>query len=526
MPSTAAADATPTPATPEGPTERLSFVRLGIVVLIVLAVGVVAFGGVQRAVANERPRAKSWNVPYVDVTLTPTYQFQDPEENPARDVALGFVVADPDDPCTPTWGGYYGLDAAGDELELDRRIAQLRSAGGDVMISFGGQANEELAFACTDQDALEAAYREVIERYDATTIDLDIEGPAVDDRASIERRATALGSVQEQLEADGHELDVWLTLPVTPDGLTDAGLGVVEGTLNGGLDLLGVNLMTMNYGDGDAADDMLSASQDAVDATATQLRRLYQQLDMTMNETERWQRIGATPMIGQNDVEGEVFTLADAEAFAAFARERGLGRVSTWSLNRDRSCGPTFRDVAVHSNTCSGVEQEPLAFSKIFSSLPGRAPAAGDADSVTIPDQSPTQVDPTTSPFPVWRPTAQYVEGYKVVWKGTVYQAKWFNQGVDPSSRTGAEWESPWALIGPVGPNDAPMTLTTVPPGSMPEWDPTTLYQKGAVVAFDGLPYAARWTNEGMAPSTQFPVGPDSAWEPQFTVPGEPEPTS
>ncbi|MHB1139649.1 MAG: chitinase, partial [Microthrixaceae bacterium] len=228
----------------------------------------------------------------------------------------------------------------------------------------------------------------------------------------------------------------------------------------------------------------------------------------------------------QNDIDGEVFTLEDAEAFATFARDRGLGRVSTWSLNRDRSCGATFRDVAVHSNTCSGVEQDPLAFSKVFSSLPGRAPAAGDSDSVTIPDQLPTQVDPVDSPFPVWRPTAQYVEGYKVVWKGTVYQAKWFNQGTDPSAQTAAEWESPWALIGPVGPDDTAPTIETVPPGSMPAWDPVTLYQKGTSVSFDGLPYLARWTNEGVAPSTQFPVEPDAAWEPLFTVPGEPTPAA
>ncbi|MHB1139626.1 MAG: chitinase, partial [Microthrixaceae bacterium] len=311
MPTTAGAEATPMPTDPEGPTERLSWVRLGILVLVLAAIGVVGFGSVQRAVANERPRAKSWNVPYVDVTLTPTYQFQDPAENPARDVALGFVVADPDEPCTPSWGGYYGLDAAGDELELDRRIDQLRSAGGDAMISFGGQANRELALACTDPEALESAYREVIERYDATTIDLDIEGPAVDDTASLERRARALAAVQQEFRADGRELDVWLTLPVAPSGLTEAGLAVVETTLQGGVDLLGVNVMTMNYAsESEPTEDMLRASQDAVDATAAQMRRLYRRLDVTLNETERWARIGATPMIGQNDIDGEVFSTA------------------------------------------------------------------------------------------------------------------------------------------------------------------------------------------------------------------------
>lgn len=71
-------------------------------------------------------------------------------------------------------------------------------------------------------------------------------------------------------------------------------------------------------------------------------------------------------------------------------------------------------------------------------------------------------------------------------------------------------------------PGDTAPTITTVPPGSVPVWEPDTLYQKGATVAFDGLPYQARWSTEGDAPSTQFPVGPDSPWMPMFDVPGEP----
>jgi chitinase len=64
--------------------------------------------------------------PYVDVTLTPTYAFQDPAANPFSGVYLGFVVADPSSPCTPSWGGSYTLDAAESTLNLDERISQVR----------------------------------------------------------------------------------------------------------------------------------------------------------------------------------------------------------------------------------------------------------------------------------------------------------------------------------------------------------------------------------------------------------------
>ena len=507
---------------PDGPTERLSLTRLAILLLVVaLVVGVVAVK-VSEALSTSSPLAQSWSVPYVDVTLSPTYQFQDPQSNPARDVALAFVVADPEKACRPTWGAAYTLAEAAEQLELDRRISQLRASGGDVVISFGGRDNDELAVSCTDPDDLLEAYREVIDRYDVSVIDLDIEGAGLTDLAATARRATALGTLQDEREAAGDELDVWLTLPVATSGLTADGLATVSGTIAGGLDLLGVNAMTMNYNSGTRAPNMLAQTQQALEATAAQLGDIYARLGTPLDESQRWAHLGATPMIGQNDVDGEVFTLADASGLAELAVKKGLGRVSTWSLNRDQPCGAQFADVAVHSNTCSGVPQQPLAFAQQFTSLSGRPPAAPPTDAITVPDQRTVVDDPDTSPYPIWRPTAQYPDGYKVVWHGLVYQAKWHNQGADPSIRVDNQWDTPWALLGPVSPTDAAPTISTVPPGTYPVWDAAAMYEAGDRVAFLGLPYQARWSSKGDAPSTQFPVGPDSPWQPLFTVPGEP----
>ena len=41
------------------------------------------------------PPAGTWFAPYVDTTLTPTYPFESASDQPARQVVLGFVVADP-----------------------------------------------------------------------------------------------------------------------------------------------------------------------------------------------------------------------------------------------------------------------------------------------------------------------------------------------------------------------------------------------------------------------------------------------
>jgi hypothetical protein len=135
--------------------------------------------------------------------------------------------------------------------------------------------------------------------------------------------------------------------------------------------------MTMDFGSTESpTEDMLAAVKDALDATLTQVTDLYAAHGVSLSGADRWARIGATPMIGQNDVIGEVFTLDDARGLADFALAKGLGRVSTWSLNRDAPCSASFADVMVLSNTCSSVDQQPLEFASVFTVLPGSAQVA------------------------------------------------------------------------------------------------------------------------------------------------------
>ena len=45
------------------------------------------------------------------------------------------------------------------------------------------------------------------------------------------------------------------------------------------------------------------------------------------------------------------------EELSAYASAKGVGRLSMWSLNRDRTCSPNYPDVKQVSDGCSGVEQ-------------------------------------------------------------------------------------------------------------------------------------------------------------------------
>jgi hypothetical protein len=125
--------------------------------------------------------------------LTPAYQFQSTSANPARQSVLGFVVAASSSACTPSWGGAYTLAAAGQTLSMSARIAQLQQEGARAIVSFGGQANTSLDVACPTSAALAAAYQSVISAYSLTTIDLDIEGAALNNAAAKDRRAKATG---------------------------------------------------------------------------------------------------------------------------------------------------------------------------------------------------------------------------------------------------------------------------------------------------------------------------------------------
>lgn len=525
----------PDPATlPEEPGRQLSPWRVLVALLLLVTLGGGGFLVVREtttaepARAQARPGSGTWFAPYVDVTLTPTTAFQDQEANPARNVVLGFVVAGraADQDCTPTWGTYETLDGAATKVDLDRRVAQLRGQGGSAVVSFGGQANTELAVACERPAALAKAYRTVIDRYAADTVDFDIEGDALGDAVANARRAEAVKAIQDEIRADRGRLAVWLTLPVTPQGLNPDALAVVRSMLDARIDLAGVNVMAMDFGERAAASDMRGAILSSVAATRRQLAALFGQAGARLGSASLWRKVGVTVMIGQNDVAAERVSVADARAVAEYAAEHRLGRASLWSLNRDVQCGVTFTVVGTLSNRCSGVKQKPLQFTKTFARLKGSVRAS--AAKVTRPDLLPeattaTVDDPAKSPYPIWQPEQAYREGYKVVWHQAVYVAKWFSQGQTPDSVNVEPGASPWRLIGPVLRTDRAPEIPKLPRGTHPEWAPEKVFRAGSRVLYRGLPYQASWYTQGDVPGEPGANGTVSPWRPLYRVPGEPE---
>ncbi len=308
--------------------------------------------------------------PYVDATGYPTVKVGEiPAENGVDHYTLGFVVAASGSECTATWGTYYSLEVGpsawegGGEYFLYDQIAQLRADGGDVMLSFGGAANTPIEAACTSVEAVVAEYVRVIETLDLTRIDFDIEGSWVAHPASISRRSAAIAELQAWAAAEGRALHVWYTLPVLPSGLTADGVAVLQSAVDAGVVLDGVNVMTMDYGSGQAPnpeEKMGEYGIEAIESVHAQLTSLWPSL----SEEEVWARVASTPMIGQNDVAGEVFDLDDAAQTVAFAEAHGVGMLGFWSINRDHPCEA---ETEWAQSTCSGYVDVPdWAFSRAF----------------------------------------------------------------------------------------------------------------------------------------------------------------
>ena len=324
-----------------------------------------ATGGTGGTGTGDEKWGEAFFAPYIDMAGWPPPDLTSIAK--ARGVSLltlAFLQASPDG--SPAWGGYGTLTPGSSDSQaktIDASIAAFKAAGGDVMISFGGANGTSLAqyYAQHGKTAqqLADAYAGVVSTYGLNRIDFDIEGQAVADPASIALNAQALKLFQQQHP----EIEIWYTLPVLPSGLTADGLNVVEQALKAGVKLDGVNVMAMDYGEyaapttGQNARTMGAWAIASAQSTYDQLTPMYSKYGQSFG----WNQLGVTPMIGVNDVTSEVFKASDAQALEDFARAKGIGMLSMWSITRD-----TPGTLGQASSTASGLSDPAGTFSNVW----------------------------------------------------------------------------------------------------------------------------------------------------------------
>ncbi|WNE96739.1 chitinase [Streptomyces luomodiensis] len=291
--------------------------------------------------------------PYIDTSLYPAYDMVGTaEKTGVKEFNLAFITSGGG--CTPKWGG---VTEVGDDA-VAKQTEQLRAAGGDVRVSFGGASGSELGLACSSADELAAAYGKVVDALKLTKVDFDIEGSALPNKEANTRRAQAIAKLQQS----NPDLDVSFTLPVLPTGLTQDGVDLVANAKENGVKVSAVNIMAMDYGasfDG----DMGQYAIDAATATQGQIKDA-----LGLSDDEAWKAVAVTPMIGVNDVSTEIFKVDDASQLVEFAKSKGLAWLSMWSATRDKPC-PAPQDTA--SPTCSSIDQEEFAFTKALGAYNG-----------------------------------------------------------------------------------------------------------------------------------------------------------
>jgi hypothetical protein len=305
--------------------------------------------------------------------------------------------------CTPIWGDTLGIDNS----TVNARIARAEAAGAKTIISFGGAGGAELGQSCTNQASLQAAYQSVINKYKVNHLDFDIEGAAIADPASVDRRFKAIKGLQNANSG----LSVSVTIPVLENGPDGNGSTFLRSAATNGVKLDIINAMTMDYGH--PVGDMAAAAQTAAAGTLSAAKAAG--LAVT------YANIGITPMIGNNDSAGEVVSQANARTIVNWAHANGIGRLAFWSIGRDQPCAG-----GGVSPNCSGLGGSTLDFTKIFTG--GGGGGGGTTPPTTRPTTSPATRPPTTPPTTppgsgtTWAAGHAYRVGDVVTYAGISYR--------------------------------------------------------------------------------------------------------
>ena len=254
---------------------------------------------------------------------------------------LGFIRADSTKPTESDgtirwgWGGYYDLSEKGNDgyqyEGIKQAIEDVRSRGGDVIVSFGGQLGNSPWSDSQNVDKLVQMYLEVIDAYDLKRIDLDIEesNQGYDNNFA---NAKAIRKVQEKTG-----VEVSLTIPIMPYGWDAKQLNLIRAYIGAGVELKMINSMTMCYGYSavGANESFGDASIRALQNANYQLVQLFEEFGIEMSSEWVYRLMGATVDIGYENSQNPIFTVQETKQVAEFCQHKGMGMYSYWSENRD-----------------------------------------------------------------------------------------------------------------------------------------------------------------------------------------------
>ncbi|MDQ1647403.1 MAG: hypothetical protein QOJ50_3587, partial [Cryptosporangiaceae bacterium] len=173
------------------------------------------------------------------------------QQSGSKYLTMAFLQTDTAGSCTAYWNGHTDQPIASSTFGSE--INAIRAKGGDVVPSFGGYTADttgtELAESCTSVNAIAGQFEKLINTYNITRIDLDVEVDSLTKKDAIARRNQAIKATEDWAAANGRTIQFVYTLPSTTHGLEASGIAVLQSALDNNARIDIVNMMTFDYYD-------------------------------------------------------------------------------------------------------------------------------------------------------------------------------------------------------------------------------------------------------------------------------------
>jgi chitinase len=342
---------------------------------------------------------------------------------------MAFILADGSS-CTPAWNG---TDPASSDTQVAAVINEVRSDGGDVIVSAGGYNGTKLGQVCGTAAATAAAYQQVINTYGLHAFDFDLEEPEIENTTAIDNE---LGAAQI-LQQNNPGLFISVTIPSITTGANYFG------------GLLLDEAKTLGFTPNDYTIMPFDGGFNGGSAQVTALQDFNAQLVSTFgwSSSTAYAHEGFSGMNGRTDT-AEYFYQSDFQTVLSFAQSVGLGRFTFWSVNRDRECNPPGNNGDL-SSECSSVTQNSWDFTAFTVAFAKSAPVT---EPTPTPTPTPTSSTPTPTPTPTpttsgsctaaaWSAGSTYTSGDVVSYNGDQWTANQWNYDEVPGGASGA-WTS------------------------------------------------------------------------------------
>jgi chitinase len=264
-------------------------------------------------------------------------------------LTLAFMLSDGG--CNPKWDGSRALTGGSDQSAINK----IRSAGGDVVVSFGGWSGNKLGEHCSSASALAGAYQKVIDAYKLKAIDIDIEATEMSNGTVRQRVVDALKTVKSKNSG----IKTYITMGTPPTGPDSDGTDLIKKGAAAGLANDGWVVMPFDFGGHSGS--MGNVSKTAADGLKNAVKNAYHYSDSVA-----YTHIGISSMNGKTDESDETVTTGDFNTILSYAQSHHIARLTFWSVNRDRQCSSGGA-----SDSCSGVSQSAYAYTKIFAKYTG-----------------------------------------------------------------------------------------------------------------------------------------------------------